>query len=367
MPTKYQFLITNRETQGKRIIDEHGTTDIPTQQEPKLQFGRYKAISKITSPLDYQIYVDNSDRTEDFTDALHKPIEELGPSARFFRELFEEMLDSDKEALIYIHGFKHPFDRFMVTLNLIEEGYVHQDSKIGHIIGFSWPARAKVKDYEDDQTSAQISGKSLFQFLNTLQNFAAQAITNETQREAFLDRFNLMAASMGNRVVQYALDCFPVCHAKPLFNEVIHTGADVDIDAYENGHAMVRMLSLAKRIHVYYTMLDDILGLSVIKNGKERLGRLGKTMDTETFKNLVLVDVTALVSLARMLPSMCTTKDLLTYPVQHTYSTTIRAVQRDGVAIFNHIDTDKIPDRIPQFEDRWQLVYKPIAGFTQFT
>ncbi|MBK9772348.1 MAG: hypothetical protein IPP57_16265 [Candidatus Obscuribacter sp.] len=40
---------------------------------------------------------------------------------------------------------------------------------------------------------------------------------------------------------------------------------------------------------------------------------------------------------------------------------------RDGVAIFNHIDTDKIPDRIPQFEDRWQLVYKPIAGFTQFT
>lgn len=367
MPTKYQFLITNREIAGNRIIDEHGTTDIPSKQEPKLQFGRYKAISKITNSLDYQIYVDNSDQTEDFTDALQKPIAELGPAARFFRELFEEMRDNDDEALIYIHGFKHPFDRFMVTLNLIEEGYANRNSKIGHIIGFSWPARSKVKDYEDDQKSAQISGKSLFQFLNALQDFAAKAITNETKREAFLEKFNLMAASMGNRVVQYALDCFTVCPAKPLFNEMIHTGADVDIDVYEDRHAMVKMLSLAKRVHVYYTMLDDILGLSVIKNGKERLGRLGKTMDTDTVDNLVMVDVTALVSLARVLPSMCTTKDLLTYPVQHTYSTAIRAVQKDGVAIFNHIDTDKIPNRIPLFEDRWQLVYKPIAGFTQFT
>lgn len=367
MQTQYHFLVTNRDIAGDRIVDEHGTTDIPTQQNPKLHFGRYKAISRLNSPLDYKIYLGNSDQEENFSDALQKPIEELGPAARFFRELFEAMIASGKETLIYLHGFKHPFDRFMVTLNLIEKGYIKAQSKIGHIIGFSWPARAKVKDYEDDQASAEISGKSLFQFLNVLQNFASAAISDANQRETFLGSFNLMAASMGNRVVQYALLLLPDSQDKLLFNEVIHTGADVDIDVYENGGAMVKMLSKAKRIHVYYTMLDDILGLSVIKNGKERLGRLGKTIDTETIENLVLVDVTSLVFLARALPSMCTTKDLLAYPVQHTYTTSIRAVQHDALEVFNHTATEDIPNRVPIFEDRWQLVYKPIADFRSFT
>ena len=93
--------------------------------------------------------------------------EELKGSARFFKLLYDCMVNSDEDkndVLLFIHGFNSNLDTVRENITALHKRYVEpEDSPVGHIVVFTWPGRTHnlPLHYRDDRDDAIRSGISL--------------------------------------------------------------------------------------------------------------------------------------------------------------------------------------------------------------
>nr|WP_136249619.1 alpha/beta hydrolase [Ningiella ruwaisensis] len=274
--------------------------------------------------------------------------EELG-AFEWFKRIRE--LKNCSNILFYIHGFSNlPEPDIFPRAEQLQAMF---DGKPGDkvlVIPIIWPCDNDigiVKDYWDDQTSADMSAYSLYRALD----FFLKWRHEETQDELCLKRINILAHSMGNRVFRESLAAWEKYSLKSgvpmIFRNVFLVAADIVNESLEPHHRGRFIAQSARNVSVYYASDDLALRASKASNLKNaiasrRLGHSGPEDMRKVPSNVFAIDC----------DDINTAYD---FPSGHSYFLT----DKDGKpgAIFEHmfesIDTGRVPlDDIPNRRHR---------------
>ena len=191
---------------------------------------------------------------------------------------------SGRNLLVFIHGFDNSFSDAITRAAynaawLAGSGTPAADMTV---IAFSWPSRGRIvdlpvltDDYLSDQQIAEQSGYHLMSFLATLAPIIRDAARGRGGSKAIL-----LAHSMGGLALQYAIESW-FLNRQPrdvIFDQAILAAADCPYDAF-NRPNLARLSGLgllATRVSIYYSDIDQVLGLSMAVNlGAQRLGQDG--------------------------------------------------------------------------------------------
>lgn len=286
------FFITNRE-----IIRSGGDETIrPDGREhagDNLRFGKYENGKFLLFPepaTDVDItYADISD-----FDAG-----ELKGSARFFRELYDELSKDTEEkndALFFIHGFNTDLKGVQEAFERLNSRYVNDPkSPVKHVIIFTWPGMnpAIPIHYFDDKKDAIRSGEALARGIEKVIRFFKEFLVNSGHDPC--DRtIHFMVHSMGHRVLKHMMQELRNSRTPlpDIFGEIFLMAADIEYDIFEPGETFPSLIDLGKRVHVYFHQKDRVLDISkYTKNFSNRLGRYGrKRVDTS---QIDVIDINA--------------------------------------------------------------------------
>ena len=229
---------------------------------------------------------------------------EIG-SANLFDEL--KSLKAD-QLLFFIHGFSTlpekafaQAERLQRLLDTLQESA--QPDSIKHpkiaVIPLVWSCDSnfgKVKDYFDDQKSADASGTAYMRFL---QKFLAWREENSTLDNPCLKSVNILAYSMGNRVLRSALRLsvkyYPQNSQGLLFRNVFLAAADIVNQSLEPGEEGGMIPPMSRNVVVYYAADDLALRASKIANigtssASRRLGHTGPESMSKVPRNVYAID-----------------------------------------------------------------------------
>ncbi|WP_225874276.1 alpha/beta hydrolase [Vibrio algicola] len=211
----------------------------------------------------------------DYTEILSKP---------FFSQL--KALPAHTQILFYIHGFNNNMEPDVFGRAEQLEALLNQDdADLVKVIPIIWPCDDDsglqiVDDYWDDQKAADYSGIAfarLFWKFDQWRHDVAQ------QQNPCLRRMNVLAHSMGNRVLLNAMQTW-VQHTQPggmsqLFRNVFMVAADVENQTLEQGQAGRHIIDSAKNTIVYFASDDLAMPASKIVNlyGRTLSRRMGMT------------------------------------------------------------------------------------------
>jgi esterase/lipase superfamily enzyme len=188
------------------------------------------------------------------------------------------------DVLLFIHGFKNDLHTALITMNRLYDKYVKpNDSPIGHLVLFTWPARSNLLKYRDDARDAQKTGYALGRGYKRLvdffkETFKADPKTGEPINPLCKNKIHFMCHSMGNRVLECMFQQFlsDNVHMSSVFGEVFLMAADIDFDALEKPKPLYNLIRICDRVHVYYNENDKALWTSeTTKNAFNRLGKFG--------------------------------------------------------------------------------------------
>lgn len=204
-----------------------------------------------------------------------------------------------KEILLYIHGYSNLpepaiFPRTEELQNLFDlksPGYML-------VVPLIWPCDndlGQIKDYFDDQIAADQSGVA---FARLFKKFLAWRENNSTINNPCTKRINILAHSMGNRVlratfariVQYFLP-----QGMPLvFRNIFMAAADIVNEALETGQEGQHISPAARNVVVYYAADDLAMSASKVANlfeiASQRLGHTGPENMDKVNKNVYALD-----------------------------------------------------------------------------
>ena len=180
----------------------------------------------------------------------------------------------------------------------MQEYFDKQKKNFIEVVPLIWPCdndKGIVKDYWDDQKSAD---KSAFSFARALQ-FFMEWRDNSPEDDPCLKRINILAHSMGNRVLRETLavwNKYDLANGVPLlFKNTFLMAADVvneSLEERENG----RLISQSSRnVSVYFASDDLALRASKVSNLKNkiasrRLGHTGPEDMKKTQSNVFAID-----------------------------------------------------------------------------
>lgn len=278
----------------------------------------------------------------DYSTCLAADLESLKGYARFFCELYHQTKGTEKEVLVFIHGYRHAVCRMQETMRRLQKVYIDDPKcKIEHLVMISWPSTAETGDYEQDRERAIATGSGAFRtFLRELRFFLKQAFKNSSDAETFAGKLNLAVASMGNRLLQATGESLDF-DGTQLFNEVIHTASDVDTHQFKPGRPLKRFSQLARRVHVHFNYGDLVLELSseVVNDFERRLGHDGPALGTPRDPKINYINVSLAVSFAAMNPDIIAHPgDEREFPIVHCYFHKVKTVSDDAKKIFAHQD-----------------------------
>ncbi|MCE2594907.1 alpha/beta hydrolase [Motilimonas cestriensis] len=203
-----------------------------------------------------------------------------------------------QQLLFYIHGFSNQPepDIFPRAQQLQQYFDQHQHNHI-QVVPIIWPCDTDigiVKDYWDDQKSADASGMA---FARVLQKLLVWQQSNLD--DPCLKRMNVLAHSMGNRVLRetlYRWEHDYLGKGVPLiFRHIFLVAADVNNQTL--GHAEPgRLISQAARnVSVYFASDDLALRASKVSNlangiASRRLGHSGPEDKSQLAQNVYSID-----------------------------------------------------------------------------
>ncbi|NMM47283.1 alpha/beta hydrolase [Marinigracilibium pacificum] len=186
--------------------------------------------------------------------------------------------DEKNQILFFIHGYKNDLEAALGTMSELHNKYVKpENSPIKHIVMFTWPSRRNLLTYRDDARDAQLSGYALARSYMKLRDYFKIIIRDE-RKELCKAKINLLAHSMGNKVLESMIDHLERENKAftNLFEEGILAGADIDYDSFTKPKPMYKLIDLCSRIHIYYHREDKALMVSeTTKNAFNRLGIWG--------------------------------------------------------------------------------------------
>jgi esterase/lipase superfamily enzyme len=220
---------------------------------------------------------------------------ELG-SKGFFSKIKEADYD---QVLFYIHGFSNlpEKDIFPRTQDL-QKLFNDKDPKLTLVIPIIWPCDNDigiVKDYWDDQVSADMSAYSFYRALEFFMKWRDE----QPEDIPCLKRINVLAHSMGNRVLRQTLavwNKYELASGVPLlFRNTFLVAADIvneSLEPNKDGHLITQA---SRNVSVYFASDDLALRSSKISNLKNkiasrRLGHSGPENMDKVASNVYAID-----------------------------------------------------------------------------
>ena len=188
-----------------------------------------------------------------------------------------------KQLLFYIHGFSNlPEPDIFPRAMKLQELFDKKEKGLVEVVPLIWPCDNDfgiVKDYWDDQKSAD---SSAFAFARVLQLFMTWRATAPDDSPC-LKRINMLAHSMGNRVLRESLrvwNKYDLPNGVPLlFRNTFLMAADIVNESLEHKKTGVLISQSSRNVSVYYAADDLALRSSKVSNLKNAVAsrRLGHT------------------------------------------------------------------------------------------
>lgn len=208
---------------------------------------------------------------------------------------------SYRQLLVYIHGFSNlPEDVFKAAAEFQGLCNAKKDDEV-LVVPLIWPCDNDlgiVEDYWDDQKSADASAYS---FARVLQKFLAWQNSDKYNplADPCLKRINVLAHSMGNRVLRETLAAwsrYDLADGVPLiFRNTFLIAADIINESLEVGQRGELICHASRNVIVFYASDDLALRSSKAANLKNkiasrRLGHTGPENMQRTPSNVYAVD-----------------------------------------------------------------------------
>jgi len=185
----------------------------------------------------------------------------------FLTHLDQALIDRNSDSvLLFVHGFNTPFDDALIrsaqlSVDLSRRGIFD----VGAPILFSWPSAGALSldHYRGDQAQSLEAAPFLEEFLDLITD------------NADIKRINIVAHSMGNRILTKALESYAADYLERHGREdlefrIILVAADVDREIFEATTGVLD--NLKANVTIYTSDADRALHVSEIVNNKLRLG-----------------------------------------------------------------------------------------------
>jgi len=171
---------------------------------------------------------------------------------------------TDGRALLFVHGYRTPFDGSVYRMGQI----VHDSGYTGTPVLFSWASRGRTVDYLYDNNSATVARDELEKTLNML-------------RDAGATRIDVVAHSMGNWLTMEALRQLTLTGNRNVTNhlgDVILASPDIDVDVFKSQLRAIGKPSWPISVIV---SSDDraLLASSILAGNQPRVGDYGNDED----------------------------------------------------------------------------------------
>jgi len=251
------------------------------------------------------------------------------------KELLHRVRESDyRQILLYIHGFNNLPDVVFDTAEELQKLCDKAKRKEVLVLPIIWPCdndQGIVKDYWDDQKSANASRSSLARVLQRFLDWR-NSDDNKPEIEPCLKRINLLAHSMGNLVLRETLSTWnkhDLTSGVPLlFRNTFMVAADVVNETLDENRTGALICHASRNVVVYSASDDLALRASKAANLKNkvasrRLGHTGPENIDRTPRNVFHIDCDDV-------------NKLYDNPTGHNY---FRSGRRSGTAgvVFKHI------------------------------
>lgn len=206
-----------------------------------------------------------------------------------------------RQLLLYIHGFSNLPDDIFQSAKELQELCDKEKPQEVLVVPVIWPCdndMGIVKDYWDDQKSADQSAAA---FSRALSIFLDWRLTpaNEPETAPCLKRINVLAHSMGNRVLRQTLldwNKNDLANGVPLlFRNTFMVAADIRNESVHKDQPGRLIADASRNVVVYFASDDLALRSSKVANLKNkvasrRLGHTGPEDINLTPHNLYSVD-----------------------------------------------------------------------------
>jgi esterase/lipase superfamily enzyme len=267
-------------------------------------------------------------------------------------------LAPQRQLLIYIHGFSNlPNSVFRA----VEEFQALCDEKRPDevlVVPLIWPCDndfGVVKDYWDDQKSADSSAYSFARILEKFVNWRNSEKYNP-QADPCLKRISVLAHSMGNRVLRETLAAwnrYDLADGVPLiFRNTFLVAADIVNESLQEGNRGELICHASRNVIVYYASDDLALRASKASNlrnkiASRRLGHTGPEDMRLTPANVYAVDCDDV-------------NNIYDSPKGHTYFRSGRVAGKPGL-VFEHIFETLVSGRVFPDEEfrRTTIIQEP--------
>lgn len=250
--------------------------------------GRKISFDLSDNSVQHSVYYCERESTDDYT--------ELG-SADFLQRLKN---CSAKQVVLFIHGYSNlPEPDVFPRAMALQKMFNKKKPNLVEVVSIVWPCDNDlgiVKDYWDDQKAADASG---FSFARVLERFETWRNNNSNIDIPCLKRINVLAHSMGNRVLRETIrlwgkydrqDRIPM-----LFRNTFLVAADIVNENLSRGESGELICDASRNVIVYFASDDLALRASKITNLKNsvasrRLGHTGPEDMSKVPSNVYAVD-----------------------------------------------------------------------------
>lgn len=198
----------------------------------------------------------------------------------FSTALHESLKRTNGRALIFVHGYRTPFDSSVYRAAQI----VHDSGYKGTAVLFSWASSGRTVDYIYDNNSATVARDGLEETLRLM-------------RAAGAKRIDIIAHSMGNWLTMEALRQFALASERDItktLGDIILASPDIDVDVFKS---QLRRIGKPERPFFVIVSRDDraLLASSIIAGNRPRVGDYGDDEDLASL-GVTVVDVSGISS-----------------------------------------------------------------------
>ena len=206
-----------------------------------------------------------------------------------------------RQVLLYIHGFSNLPNDVFEAASEFQSLCDHKDSNEILVVPVIWPCDNDlgiINDYWDDQKSADGSAFALSRALSRFIEWRESNL-NTPHADPCLKRINILAHSMGNRVLRESLcawDKYDLADGVPLiFRNTFLVAADIENESIHRTERAKLICDASRNVVVYFASDDLALRASKAANLKNkiasrRLGHTGPENMEMTPKNVYVVD-----------------------------------------------------------------------------
>ena len=217
-------------------------------------------------------------------------------------DFMQRLKDADaRQLLLYIHGFSNLPETVFDGAGEFQQLCDNAKKNEVLVVPLIWPCDndlGLVKDYWDDQKSAD---QSAFAFARALEKFNRwrNSEKHNPAADPCLKRINVLAHSMGNRVLRETLaawDKYDLASGVPLiFRNAFLVASDIVNESLHEGERGEKISHASRNVIVYYASDDLALRASKAANLKNkvasrRLGHTGPENMDRTIRNVYAVD-----------------------------------------------------------------------------